>query len=131
MQDIDIVKKYANVWASDMQIKSLKRSEIVNIDVINQSIEMILATPPGSRLFNLPFGSLFSLRVFDNVSPAYLNRVLSDTVEAIELWEDRIFIDKDNVKLVVSPDTHTLKLTIPYTLKERDINGEFSKVIRQ
>ena len=131
MQDKEIIRKYADVWASDMEIKALKSDGITNIDVINQSIEMILATTPGTRLFNLSFGSRFSLRVFDLGTPEAMQRLLADTVKAIERWEDRILILKKSVEVRLRSDDNTIELTIPYFVKETQIPGVFSKIIRQ
>ena len=127
----DTIDKYAKDWAYDAPIKLLVQPEITNVDVINQSIEMILTTPLGSRLFNINFGSNFSLRIFDNMSPQFLQRVLDDTIGAIERWEDRITILKKQVLLEANIDQHTIRLTIPYIINQRRIKGEFSKVIRE
>jgi len=125
------IKQYASDWAYDMEIKALKGDGIRNESVINQSIEMILATPITSRLFNLAFGSNFSLRIFDNMSVDYLQQVLNDTIESIKRWEDRIIVIEDQVKLEANVDTNSITLTIPYVIKEREVLGVFSKVIRK
>ncbi len=125
------VKKYADEWAFDMEIKALKSDGITDVDVINQSIEMILATPITSRLFNLSFGSNFSMRIFDNMTVGSLQAILEDSLEAIKRWEDRIEVITGSVVLNAYPDSNTVKLVIPYIIKERRIMGEFSKVIRQ
>ena len=125
------IKEYAGEWAYDLAIGSLKSDGLVNEDVINQSIEMILATPIGTRLFNLSFGSNFSLRIFDNMSETYLRRVLEDTLNAISTWEDRIIVIEEDVELIANPDTNSISLTIPYLILERNILGTFSKIIRQ
>lgn len=125
------IKEYASEWAYDMEIRGLKSDGLTNVDVINQSIEMILATPITSRLFNLSFGSNFSMRIFDNMSVDFLQKVLDDTLESIKRWEDRILILDEYVRLDADPDKNTVHLTIPYVIKERQILGEFSKIIRQ
>ena len=131
MINIDKIKKYSENWAYDSSYNMYSVVEIYNEKVINQSIEMILSTPIGSRLFNLNFGSNFSLRIFDNMNPQYLQSVIDDTISRIEMWEDRIIIIKDAVNLNVQPDKNAMKLTIPYIIKARNIKGEFSKYIRE
>lgn len=131
MINIDKIKKYSENWAYDASYNLYSVVEIYNEKVINQSIEMILSTPIGSRLFNLNFGSNFSLRIFDNMNPQYLQSVIDDTVSRIEMWEDRIIIIKDGVNLNVNPDQNSMKLTIPYIIKARNAKGEFSKYIRE
>lgn len=131
MQDDEKIKQYGDEWAYDLKISGFKSDGIVNTDVINQSIEMILATPPGSRLFNISFGSLFSLRVFDNMTRDSLRSLLEDTLSAIAKWEDRITIITPEVSLEADQDKNMVTLTIPYIINERRIFGVFSKVIRQ
>lgn len=125
------LKEYANIWADDLDKHALRVGEIDNVDVINQSIEMILATPLGSRLFNIGFGSNFSLRVFENMGVSTMEMLLEDTLESIARWEDRIVIIREDVKLQADVDRNTITLTIPYYLKQRRIMGEFTKVISQ
>lgn len=125
------IKKYASDWAYDISKNVITTGEIINEDVINQSIEMILATPPGTRLFNLAFGSNFMYRIFDNMDSDYLEAVIDDTVNSIKFWEDRITIIESRVQLKVYPDRNAILLLIPYVINERKIKGEFSKVISQ
>ena len=131
MIDENIIKEYSYTWATDMAIRALKGSVIINEDVINQSIEMILGTPKGSRLFNLYFGSDFSLRLFDNITSSALNSLLDVALKDIMRFEDRIRILGDDVRLVARTDQNTIELTIPYIIKERNIIGVFNKHISQ
>ena len=131
MFNTENIKKYADTWEMDMSTQALKTPEIYNEDVINQSIEMILSTPLGSRLFNLGFGSNFSYRIFDNMNEGYLEQVINDTVKAIQRWEDRIVILEDDVRLTAYPDDNAFHLLIPYFMNDRNIRGVFSKIIRE
>jgi len=131
MINVTQIKKYSDNWALDASYNLYSVVEIKNVEVINQSIEMILATPIGTRLFNLNFGSNFSIRIFDNMNPSYLQTVIDDTVNKIEMWEDRILVLKDDVNLSVNPDSNEMFLTIPYIIKARNIKGSFAKYIKE
>ena len=131
MINVTQIKKYSDDWALDASYNLYSVVEIKNVQVINQSIEMILATPIGTRLFNLNFGSNFSIRIFDNMNPSYLQTVIDDTVNKIEMWEDRILVLKDDVNLSVNPDSNEMFLTIPYIIKARNIKGSFAKYIKE
>ncbi len=131
MFNLDNVKTHKDDWAFDAPIQLLYQPEITNVDVINQSIEMILGTVPGTRLFNLNFGSYFSIRVFQNMTPAFLQDLVEDTVSSIEKWEDRIYIIKDDVLLRANPATSTVELSIPYVIRNIGIKSEFSKIIKK
>jgi len=125
------IKRFTDDWAYDLDIKTLSKGEIVNEDVINQSIEMILATTPGERLFRPSFGSNFSRRLFNVMDVSFYDQLLDDTTNAIKLWEDRIIVLNDEIKLKIDPDTHTATITIPYIIKQRNLKGQFYKVIRE
>lgn len=125
------IKKYADDWAFDLEIQLRKSGEIKNVDVINQSIELILMTLPGERLFNPSFGSNFQLRLFDNMTEEFLERLLDDTVVAISRWEDRIIIIEPEVRLNINPDGNSAFLFIPYIIKERQLKAAFQRKITQ
>ena len=101
-------------WAYDIPIDTFKKGEIYNEDVLNQSIEMILLTLFGKRLFNTGFGSDFRNRLFDTMTEDYGTQLLNDTVGAIKRWENRIVILESEVKLVLDPDSNRAIIEIPY-----------------
>jgi len=127
--NLERIKKYADDWAFDLEIQLKKSGEIKNADVINQSIELILMTLPGERLFNPSFGSNFKLRLFDNMTVEFLERLLDDTVNAIKRWEDRITIIEPDVKLIINPDGNSAFIFIPYIIKERQLKADFQRKI--
>lgn len=125
------IKKYADDWAFDLEIQLRKSGEIKNVDVINQSIEMILMTLPGERLFNPTFGSDFQLRLFDTIDRDMLEQLIDDTVGAIKRWEDRIIIIEAEVKLSINPDNNSASIYIPYIIKDRKLKAAFNRKITQ
>ena len=124
------IAAYAKDWAFDMGIRALSDTDIKNVDVINQSIEMILATPQGSRLFNLGFGSRFSLFVFDNMTEGTLGGLLDVILVDIKKWEDRIYILEDQVRIIGNQESNSIELYMPYIMYDRNIPGEFYKKIQ-
>ena len=125
------IQKYADDWAYDLPIKVISKGEIVNEDVINQSIEMIIATIRGQRLFLPSFASDFSRRIFDIMDDTFYENLLDDTLLAIKKWEDRIVVLEDDVRLSINPDNNSASITIPYIIKQRGIKAEFKKKIKQ
>ena len=97
--------------------------------VITQTIISIYNEPKVSNILFLKGGA--AMRIFDNMTVGSLETILEDTLEAIARWEDRIEVITNSVVLNAYPDSNTVKLVIPYIIKERRIAGEFSKVIRQ
>lgn len=121
------IKTYT--WAKDVSYDLIKDGEIQDDAVISQSIESILGTRRGERLFNLNFGSDFTLRIFDNMDPAYLERLLDDTATAIELWEDRVTILKENMRILIDPDMNSATVIIPYLINASGKMSEFKKKV--
>lgn len=122
------IKKYSDDWAFDLDI-NLKKGEIKNVDVINQSIEIILSTLPGERLFNPLFGSNFKLKIFETIDENFLERLIDDTVNAIKRWETRINIIERDVLLTVEPDDNSVLIYIPYIINERQLKSAFYRKI--
>lgn len=129
--NLERIKKYADDWAFDLDIELRKSGEIKNVDVINQSIELILMTLPGERLFNPTFGSDFQLRLFDTMDEEFLERLLDDTVSAIKRWENRIIIIENEVRLNINADNNSAYIYIPYIIKERQLKATFQRKITQ
>lgn len=124
-----VERKFVDNWAYDINIDVIKGGEVYDIDTINQSIELILGTLPGERLFNPSFGSNFQLRVFDAMDENTGARLLEDAVNAIKRWEDRVTVIENEVELNLYPDENTMVLTIPYYINERNIKSVFKKKI--
>ena len=116
-------------WANDIGKRPLDQPDIVNFDVINNSIENILMTSKGSRLFNINFGSTLESIIFENVSETSMQNALLSIIDDIELWEDRILIDRGLVSLNINVDTHIASLVIPYIIKNIGVQGTFTKRI--
>lgn len=123
---LDTSKSY---WAYDLSKDALKQSEVVDEGVINQSIEMILATTYGERVFNPYFGSNFPLILFEGFSEQRGEAIIRDFTEALEKWEDRIVLDKENIKLKFFSSDGILEIFIPYVIKKEQVKSFFLKKI--
>lgn len=116
-------------WAYDISKNIQTKGEIWDEDVIKQSVETILTTPFGERLFNPFFGSpLYSL-ISETISQQTAERLLDSIINAIKRWEDRITILENSVKMVISYDSHAITLKIPYIIKKSNIVSSFDKKI--
>jgi phage baseplate assembly protein W len=116
-------------WAYDLSKNALSKAEILDVEVINQSIEMILATNFGERVFNPYFGSTFTLNIFDGFSQQKGESIINDLVTSIKKWENRITIDESNIKLKFTSETGVLEIYIPYVINRERIKSFFLKKI--
>lgn len=122
-------REWADSWAYDMDKKVLRKGEIWDVDVINQSIEMILGTLYGERIFNPSFGCGLQLKIFDTITESSGEEILEEISVALKRWEDRITVLENEMRLYFNEDSHTLLITIPYIIREREIKSIFKKKI--
>jgi len=124
-----IVKNYRDNFAYDIARDVIRRGELKDVDVINQSIEMILSTNYGDRLFNPNFGSILANYMFENLNEQTGERLLDDIIREILKWEDRIQIIDRDVSLILEPEENSLILKIPYIIKRNQLKSTFEKKI--
>jgi uncharacterized protein len=126
---INQLRQYSDDWAFDLSKNMFSLGELKNIDVINQSIEMILSTSYGERIFNSSFGCNLQNALFENLTQSSGEKIIDDAVEAIKRWEDRIIILEDQIQLVINQDTNSMVFNIPYVIKASGKKSFFKKKI--
>lgn len=120
-------KEFSDNWAYDIDKNPIDQGEIWDADVINQSIEMILCTYPGERLFNPSFGIGIQYRIFNIASPAEAESLLDIIASALRVWEDRIIVVESQMRIIANVDAHSVIIVIPYTIKRNNIKSVFKK----
>jgi phage baseplate assembly protein W len=124
-----IQKRYRDHYAYDLSINPLSKGEIWDTDVINQSIELIIATYFGERLFNPYFGSPLGNMLFENMNESKGESLLTDLINAIKKWEDRITILESKCRIILDYDNNSIGLQIFYTINQNNIRSVFEKKI--
>lgn len=124
-----IFKQFDENYAYDLNKNNRKGKELFDEDVLDQSIEMILGTKRGERLFNRSFGTGLFLYLFENINENIGERILEDILNSIKRFEDRILVDTNNVKLDVYPDDNAITITIPYKIVRTGQRMVFKKKI--
>lgn len=124
-----MIRELSDNWAYDIAKKPLSNGEIKDIDVINQSIELILGTSKFERLFNPSFGIGLQNRIFNIMSPEEGEAILDQISEAIKTWEDRITLVEDQMKIKIDPNNNLVILILPYIVKRNKIKSVFQKKI--
>lgn len=123
---LDLVSEH---WAYDLSKNVLSKGEIFDQDVINLSIEMILSTYFGERVFNPLFGSQLPYLIFENFSNTKAEQLAEEILRTIELFEDRIVIDRSNSIFTFKDSSNTLEISIPYYVIKEKIKSYFNKRI--
>ena len=114
-------------WAYDIAKNPINTGEIWDVNVIDQSIEMILGTLIGERLFNTSFGYGLQYRIFNIASPEEAENILDEVAQAIKKWEDRVVLIESQMKIIADVDQHVVVILIPYMIKRTGIRSIFKK----
>jgi len=122
-------KQYSENWAIDLHKNVNRMGEIRNGDVISQSIEMILATSPGERLFNPNFGSPLWSYLFENLDKNTALELMRECCKAIKRWEDRIYVIEDQASIIIYTDENAIRLSIPYIIRRSGLKAVWEKKI--
>lgn len=123
------LKNISETWAYDIDKNPVNVGEIWDKDVINQSIELILGTIPGERLFNPSFGYGLQTKIFDLFSPDEAENMLDEIAAVIKRWEDRIVLLESDMRVIADVDQHYVILVIPYIIRRNGIKSVFKKKI--
>lgn len=122
-----MVRKIDKTWAIDISKETKSKGEVTNEKAINQSIEGILSTYFGERLFNLGFGSVLPTALFNTFTESQGEDLLTRLIETIEAYEDRITIQQDAARLYIKDNV--MRLIIPYFLNRENITSVFDRKV--
>lgn len=99
--------------------------ELYNAAALDQSIENILLTQYGERMFNFTFGTVAQLLLFSNNTNTYeiRNRIYADVEKQLP-----IIIDRSTAEATFQDDSHVLTIHFRYTTTDGSIvNHEFQR----
>jgi|SRR5690554_327163 len=122
IKDSKVINPYYDINGDKMD----KEIQIYGAKALDQAIEMVLATEPGERLFNITFQSPLYQMLFDNFSN--LENLMEGVYNSIEKWVP-IVIDRKNTKLTKYENIHSIAFEIPYVSTDGKIKHIFSRVI--
>ena len=106
-------------WAFPLRINERGGLDLAyGEDDVRESILMILSTPIGERRMRPQFGCGVHDLVFATNSPATHGLIAYHVAEALALWEPRIELRDDSVRVQVDPeDPACILVEINYTLR--------------
>lgn len=98
------------------QYDTHKEVLLTDLAAIYQSIENILETTPGERLFNPTFGSMVENYLFEPMDEDTAIRIEIEIIKAIGRWDKRIKLNTSQTKVVADPTSHTYDIHIVFTI---------------
>jgi len=99
----------------DPSSSELKRIDNL-IEDIEQSIEVILTTPKGSKIWEPEFGCDL-LSYIDKIAPNVIPRLIAEIWDAIERWEDRVKLLNVDVEEVREEGFYGFVIKLEYEIK--------------
>ncbi len=123
-------KLFTDSFAYDLSKNIQQDGEIFDQDVIEQSIESILSTLFGERIFRPTFGSLVPSVLFENLDEETGEELLDNALESLEIWEDRIIVLREQATIQILIDDNSIILNIPYVINQINITSIFKRKIR-
>jgi phage baseplate assembly protein W len=118
-----------DTFAYDIHKGARRIGEAFDEDAINLSIENILMTNPGERLFLPNFGSPLTAMIFETIDQTNGELLLDAIITAIRDWETRIIILEEQIRMDVRVDENALILVIPYRINRNGLIGTFSRKV--
>ena len=124
-----LTAEYSDHYAKDISKNIIKGGELFDTEVISQSIEMIILTMFGERLFKPQFGSAIWLTLFEDFTVANGEKLIDGIVASIKKYEDRVRVIESAISLDMKQDEHALKISLPYVILRSGQVSYFKKKI--
>jgi phage baseplate assembly protein W len=104
-------------YALDLSKKPFSQVQVTDAAAISQSMEAIIMTSKGERVFNPNFGSTLSANIFKLMTEKKGEAILDYLIELLRRYEKRITIYDDKCSIDINSDLHILTLNIAYSIK--------------
>ena len=113
------IKSVLEIWSDlDPTLTTDSQGKLklgINLDAVKSSIDNILRTSQGERVFLPEFALGLKNMLFEPINDRLLNR-LSDSVKgAIEMWDDRVSIDE--VEFKSDPDYSNISINLIFKIR--------------
>ena len=114
-------------YAIDLSKKSISVSDVYDSQALLQSVENIILTIPGERVFQLDFGSPLMTTTFRNINEQNGERLLDAIVDAINKFEPRVRVISSKCVLQLIPSQNSLNIVIPFIIIKSGAYLEYTK----
>lgn len=124
-----ITKNFKDNYAYDLDKNMLSKGEIKDDKAINQSIELLITTIFGERLFNPYIGSELTSYLFSPINSGAGEQILNSIIKTVQKYEKRVQLIQSQIKLNIDEDNNSMVLFLPYVIIKNNIVSVFEKKI--
>lgn len=129
MNEITVLSKYIDINPR-YKIKNSNITE-TGLEAINSSIENIIGTVPGERVFNPSFGSRVEYLLFEPINDQTAASIFYAISDAIALWETRIDLVFDESYIIPDPEEYEYQIFLVYKLRETESVGTLDITLKR
>jgi hypothetical protein len=86
----------------------------INVDAVKGSIDNIIRTSPGERIFEPTFALGLKNLLFEPINNTLLNRFAAEIKNKVEVWDPRVNVEGVDFKL--DPDNNYVSLTVRFNI---------------
>jgi len=86
----------------------------INENAVRASIDNILGTSPGERIFLPTFASGIKQILFEPMNTNKLNAMTNSIKTSVETWDNRVTVQ--NVSLVINTDSNYVAITVSFNI---------------
>jgi phage baseplate assembly protein W len=112
-------------WAVDLSKNLKTEGEIYNEDAIYQSVESLILTVFGERIFNTAIGSEAYKLIFRNLHSINGEKALDDIIRSIRIWEPNVTVLEDEAKFIKDIGQHAIFVYIPYVVNYSNVRTHY------
>lgn len=113
------------IYSDVNQVTPQKKALLTNIESIYQSINNILATNKGERVFNPEFGSNLENLLFEPIDNITALKVFTFLTNAIERFEPRVTINYGRTTVTPDVSNQSYELLLVFNVKSTGEEQEF------
>jgi len=105
-----------SIYSDLNQQDPLNDVKLIDIESIYQSLDNIIYTEKGERMFLPEFGTDIVEHIFDPMTKVHSSRILYDIIASVSKWEPRVSVVRNKSSINTSPDSHKVDAEIVFTI---------------
>lgn len=129
MVNIPVTEVWSDLHQSISSDAQGNLRKVINIESVRTSIDNILGTARGERVFLPEFAIGIRGMVFEPINPNLVDRLSNEIKNSIEVWDPRVMVIGTDFKQ--DTDNNYIELTVRFNIRGYAETFNYSTVITQ